>query len=115
MKKTEDEKLPGGITQEQLEAWKLKYGESKVFQVDIPTDDAGKNVVTGYFKKPNLNIIGAAGKFSATDMVKSGLVLFDGCWLGGDDEVKTDDEVKFSAINALNKLFKLRVATIKNV
>ena len=108
------EKLAGGITQEELSGWKLKYGNDRVKAVVVPIDDDG-NTVTGYVRKPDLKTIRAAGKFAETDPVRSGMILFDNCFLGGDDSISADDELRMSVISALNTLFKVRVATIKNV
>jgi hypothetical protein len=108
-----EEAIAGGITEGQLNHWKNQYGEIKVFV--IPLDDSGKKKVTGYFRKPDLKVIQAAAPFTDSDPVKAGLIQFENCFLGGDDDFKTNDEVKLSAIQALNKLFKVRVAEIKNV
>ncbi len=96
----------------QIKRWKAKYGE--VNQITVPIDDEG-NTVTAYFRKPDLNIIAAASKFAETDPIKSGLILFENCWLGGDETIKQDDEAKLSAIKSLGKLFKVRDAEIKKL
>lgn len=110
---TESKKLDGGITELQLSHWKNQYGG--VTAIIVPIDDLGKEKVTGYFRKPDLKVIQAAAPFTDSDPVKSGLIQFDNCFLGGDDAFKTNDEVKLSAIQALNKMFKVRVAEIKNL
>lgn len=110
-KKTEV--LPGGITTTQLNEWKAKYGT--VAQVKVPTNDEHTEHVYCYFKKPSLDIIGAAAKFAETDPVKSGNILFESCYLGGDPEVKEIDECRMSAMQALSGLFKVRVSEVKNL
>jgi hypothetical protein len=114
---TESKKLDGGITELQLSHWKNQYGG--VTAIIVPLNDAleGTEVikVTGYFRKPDLKVIQAAAPFTDSDPVKSGLIQFDNCFLGGDEAFKTNDEVKLSAIQALNKMFKVRVAEIKNL
>ncbi|MGE0635988.1 MAG: hypothetical protein AB7P01_06085 [Bacteroidia bacterium] len=106
-------KLPGGVTQAQLDKWKKEHGEVK--EVEVPLDDTGKNTVTCFVKKPNIDILGAAAAVAETDPMKSGLILFDNCYLGGDPETKGNEEVKMSVIVALKSMFRVRVATIKNV
>ena len=106
-------KLAGGVTEANIAAWKEQY--KNVFEIKVPTDDTGKNHAIGYFKKPDLDIIAASAKFAETDPIKSGIVVFDNCWLGGDETMKNDDECKISAISALNDLFKIRLAEVKNL
>ena len=110
---TEIKKLDGGITDQQISHWKNQYGEVKA--IIVPLDDLGETKVTGYFRKPDLKIIQAAAPFTEIDPVKSGMIQLENCFLGGDDAFKNNDEVKLSAIQALNKMFRVRVAEIKNL
>lgn len=107
------ETLPGGITTTQLNQWKAKHGA--VSQVKVPLNDEETEYVYCYFKKPTLDIIGAAAKFAETDPVKSGNILFESCYLGGDAEVKEIDECRMSAMQALSSMFKVRASEIKNL
>ncbi len=73
-KKAENkETLACGVSQEQLDAWKA---ESKVHLVSVKTDSG---VCNGYFRKPDLQVIGAASKFAASDPVRSGLQAIQRC------------------------------------
>jgi hypothetical protein len=107
---TAGEYLPGGIKQSELDAWKAKYGS--VHQVTVPKDDAG-NTVTGYFRKPGIDVLGAAA--SAANPMQTGEILFENCYLGGDPEIRANDECKLSAMVAVGGIFKVRVASIKEV
>jgi hypothetical protein len=110
-KKTENTKetLPCGVSDEQLAIWKE---ESEVHLVSVKTESG---TVSGYFKKPNLQVIGAASKYAATDPVRSGLILFESCWLAGDPEMREVDEIKMSAIGKLGELFKVYEAEVKKL
>jgi hypothetical protein len=103
------------VDEAQINRWKNQYGESNVFSITVPLDDLDEKKVTGYFRKPDLKVIQASTKFVDTDPVKAGLIQLDTCFLGGDEEFTTNDEVKMSAIKALNTVFKVRVAEIKNL
>jgi len=105
--------LAGGVSQDQINAWKKQHGD--IYAIDVNTDDKGKNKATGYFKKPNLAIIGAASKYIETDPMQSSAIMFDSCWLGGDPEMQNVDEVKASAMGKLGELFKIREASIKKL
>lgn len=109
-----EETLPGGVTQKQIAHWKAQYGA--VFEIIVKTDDNDPSKeVHGYFRKPDLKIIQAASKFIDTDPLKGGLIQLENCFLGGDDAFKDDDEVRVSAIQALNRIFRIRIAEIKNL
>lgn len=100
------------ILEQKIKQWKEKYGV--VHQIDVPLEDESQ-VATAYFRKPDLQLISAAAKFSESDPIKSGNILFENCWLGGDELVKSDDEARLSAIQALGQIFKVRTAAIKKL
>jgi len=99
-------------TDAQVKQWKQRWGE--VHQFDVTIDDDG-NTVTGYFRKPNLEVIGASISKGENDPIGSGNVLFENCWLGGDDRIKSDDEARLSCALRLNRLFKLRAVEVKKL
>ena len=104
--------LPGGVTPAQLGAWKQRWGE--VYAFSIKSDDEG-TVVTGYFKKPDLITIAASATKAEADPVGSGIIVFENCWLGGDESIRTNDEQKFAAIREVNKLFRIRAVEVKKM
>jgi hypothetical protein len=53
--------------------------------------------------------------FLEINPIKSGLVLFDNCWIDGDDAIKENDEAKLGVIQQLQHLFKVRTAKIKKL
>jgi hypothetical protein len=95
----------------QIKEWKNRYGE--VHLIEVPTDDV--EPLKGYFKKPNLDTLSASAKIADSDPVRAGMVMFENCWLGGDDAIKTNDEAKLSCIKALGTLIKIREASIKKL
>lgn len=103
-------KLAGGVTQTQIDQWKKDIGGS-IHPITVAMDDLGNRKVTGYFKKPNLTILSATSSVSS-DPMKAGTMMLEYCWLGGDPEIKENDEVKASVIVALTKLFKIREAEV---
>ncbi len=106
------ELLGGGITPAQLSAWKSKH--EKVFAIEVDVDDEGKDVATGYFKRPDLAIISLASR-EENDKLKSNKVIYTNCWLGGDERLLKDDVLMLSAMNQIKKLVDIRVSRIKNV
>lgn len=100
------------VSEAQLNIWKEEHGN--VFEIEAPVDDKG-TTVKGYFRKPDLSTLGAASKYAESDPIKSGLILLQNCFLGGDNAFRNNDEVKFSAIVAINGIFKVREAKVKNL
>lgn len=104
--------LAGNVTQAQINQWKQRWGS--VTQITVTLDDSG-NTATGYFKKPGLDAIAAAGPRMDSDPIGAGKIVFENCWLGGDEVIKHNDEALFSVILQVNKLFRLRETEVKNL
>ncbi|MCM1224158.1 MAG: hypothetical protein NC548_57870 [Lachnospiraceae bacterium] len=100
----------GGVTEQQIEAWKAKH--KKVARVDIVDGD---DTHIGYFKRPDFATVKAITKLAKTDEVEAGKVLFDNCWLGGSAELRTD-AVLFMAVQAqLGGLINGCMGSLKNL
>lgn len=105
-------KITGEATEMQIAQWKKQYGDKSVFRVDIKVSD--ERISVGYFRKADLAVLGMVNRFSAEPM-KAAEALFENLWLGGDEAIKSDDELKLSAALELKGTFKIREAEIKNV
>ncbi len=101
------------VTEAQIKRWKAKYGE--VYEIEVEMDEEGKDIAVGYFRKPDLNVIAAVARFAESDPVKSGIVLFENTWLGGDERIKEDDEAKLGVIQQLQGVFKAKTARLKKL
>ncbi len=107
------------ITQAQITEWENKYGKIKEIVLDREVELASdpktgktKEVIisagkTGYLRKPDRATI----KYAMTktvradqtiDTISSGEVVFKKCWLGGDEEMNTDDRYYFRACMEAN-------------
>lgn len=106
-------KLGGGITTAQLNAWKAKNEE--VYAIDVNVDDEGKDIATGYFKKPDLDIVAMAEAEQKNNYAKGIKTLVANCWLGGDERILTNSELQLAAAKQIFPLFKQRVAKIKKL
>ena len=101
----------GGVTVEQVEAWKRQH--RKAYRVDIVDDDGDTHI--GYFKRPDFPTIKAVTKLAKSDEVEAGKVMFDNCWLGGSKTLR-EDAVLFMAVQAqLGKLLNGVMGSIKNL
>ncbi len=102
---------PKAVTEAMISMWKKQYGD--VFCLTIQAEGDEKPELTGYFRKPSLEILSAAS--SASNPIQQGNILFENCWLGGDEAITTDDEARMGAIAQLANLFKPRIASLKKI
>lgn len=86
---------PAEITKEVIDGWKNQY--EKV--VKYATED-GK---VAYFRNPDLKTADAAAAIASTSPIKS-MIIAKNCFLGGDEEVITDEKYIFGLGNHLRAL-----------
>lgn len=98
------------VSEAQINQWKIRWKE--IYQIEIPTEE---QLYVDYVRKPDLDVLSAASRFSETDPIKAGNIMFENCFLGGDEAIKENDELKLSVIQAISKLVKIREAQIKKL
>ncbi|MDX9703932.1 MAG: hypothetical protein RBU23_12950 [Candidatus Auribacterota bacterium] len=136
MKKQENITNP---TPEDIAKWKELYG--KVHKLEVPVkyttadgrefedeeeakDHAAGLVenkreittlsVVGYLRTPSRKIISMATAVGGKDPIKFGELILQNCWLGGDERIKTDDELFLAANAIIGDLIKIKTASLKN-
>ena len=109
-KKTEIQVFDGGVTEQQIKLWKGQH--RKVARIEVE-DDGEKHV--GYFKRPSMEVMAASTKVAKTDEAKAGTILFDGCWLGGSEFMRTDPVLFGPTMAQLNTMLMGAAASLKNV
>ncbi|MGL4908839.1 MAG: hypothetical protein ACRC3G_05860 [Bacteroidales bacterium] len=100
----------GGVSADQIEAWKKKY--KKVSRVQV--NDEG-DLYAAYFRRPDMATMAAVSKIGKTDEIKAAEVLFENCWLGGAMAIKEEAMLKLAAIGQLNVLMSVVTASLKNL
>lgn len=70
------------VSQQQINEWKKEHGDI----LHVPFSD-GKSC---YLKTPTRKILGLAYAKGARDPLASAEVILKNCWLGGDEEIKTE-------------------------
>lgn len=101
-----EQKLKGQATPEQIEEWKKKYGKVSGIIVDGHI---------GYLRKPDRKTLSYASVAGQKDPLKFNEVLLNNCWLGGSDEIKTDDELFLSVGSKLAELVTVKEAELVNL
>ena len=89
-------------TQEQIDAWKQLHGD--VFEVRVD----GK---FGYLKSPDRKTVAKASALQASP-IRSNEAMLEGCWIGGDDEIKKDDKLFLAVQSKLGALMEVKEAEL---
>lgn len=99
-----DNTKKGIISKDQIEAWKKEHKKVHTIKVKVSEDD----VAIGYLKPPSRNHKATAmSMYSQSKILESGEFLRDNCWLGGDERLKTADDIGVSAAIAASGIFKM--------
>lgn len=91
------------VTKEQIEAWKAKYGE--VFLLEIEDKKA-------YLKTPDRKVLSAASTLAQENPLKFNEILLENCWICGDEVIKTNDVLFLSACSKLGNLIETKEASL---
>lgn len=92
------------VTKEQIKEWKAKYGD--LFEVTVE----GKTCI---LRKPNRKDLSYSSVVK--DPIKMSETLLNRLWLGGDEEIKTDDELFMATVNVMEDVLKVKEAEIKKL
>lgn len=94
------------VTKEQIKQWKAKYKEVFVLRVDDKV---------AYLRTPDRATLSYASTLATKDPVKFNEAILTNCWLGGDEEIKTDDALFLSASSKLGELIQIKEATLEKL
>jgi len=106
MTRKEKTALNGQATAEQIEKWRKQYSE--VFEFGC------KDKVC-YLKKPGRKELSFASMTAGRDEYKWNEAIVEACWLGGDDEIKTNDDYFLPLCGQLAVLVEREDSYIKKV
>lgn len=113
MKKEEKTKLPEGVTEEQVKAWKEKYGEKAIKIVSLYRDGT-MEPFDFMARRPDRKITSEYMKHVDKNFEKATNILITNCCLTKADEIKGDDELFYSAGTQLSDLLPIGRGEIKN-
>ncbi len=91
------------VTKEQIEAWKAQHGE--IFKLDVDGREA-------YLKKPDRKTLSYGSIAAQKDPMKFNEILLKNCWLGGDEEIMTNDTLFVSAGQVIAGLIEIKKAEL---
>lgn len=91
------------VTQEQINEWKLQH--ESVFCIEIEDKKA-------YLKNPDRKTLSFASSAATTNPLKFNEIMLKGCWLGGDEEIQTNDSLFLAASSKLAEIIEVKEATL---
>lgn len=106
------ENLEGGITQEQLAAFKKAHTD--VFKISVKRADGTKAVC--YLKPADRNVTAMAmSKMGANKLLEAGEALLTNCWLAGDEDIKTNDKLYVAAAQQAYSAFDIPESEVEKL
>lgn len=94
-------------TPEQIAGWKEKYKTVHKLTIDDKT---------GYLRKPDRRTLSLAmTKISKGDIIGGSEAILENCWLGGDAEIKTDDDLFMAAVGKVGDLIQVKDAELEKL
>jgi hypothetical protein len=87
------------VTKEMIAEWKKKHGD--VFKIKVEEKEA-------YLKRPDRKTLAYASSVVSSNPIKFSEILLNGCWLAGDEEIKTQDSLFLSASGKLGELIEVK-------
>lgn len=93
-------------TEKQIAEWKTANKDVYMITVD------GR---VCYLRRPNRKELSYATVAGKSDPMKFNEVILNQCWLGGDEEIKTDDSLFMGVATQLATLVEVKEAEIKKL
>jgi hypothetical protein len=94
------------ISKDQLAEWKARYGN--IYKITVEDKVC-------YLRKPSRKALGYASAVGKTNPIKFNEILLNDCWLGGDEVIKTDDNLFLSASAKLAELIDVKEAELEKL
>lgn len=98
-----DTELKGQASQEQLDEWKVKHGAFFGIKVDGHIC---------YLRKPDRKQLSYISGIGTKDGIKSNEILMKSCWLGGSEDIQSDDALFLGACAHLSALIEVKQAEL---
>jgi hypothetical protein len=104
---TTDKTFPVNPTPEDIQGWKEKY--KNVHKLTIGDK-------TAYLKNPDRKTLSLAmSRIAKSDIMGGSEAILENCWLGGNPEIKTDDELFMAAVGKVGDLIQVKEAELEKL
>lgn len=104
MKKTET--LIGVVTLEQILAWEKQY--KRIYSVEIDGHIC-------YFKPVDRKTLSLIMTLSASNPLAGNEAIITNCWLGGSEEINTDEEMYCAVVLKVGEIINNKSAVLKKL
>lgn len=96
------------ITPEQIAEWKATHGD--VYKITIAEDNKAC-----YLRKPNRKELSYASSVGTQDPMKFNELILKNCWLGGDEDIMTNDSLFLAVSTQLDKVLEFKKAELEKL
>ena len=108
------------LSPKEIEALKKKYGTIHLISIDVSDKEEGeerteKDYKCAYLKTPSRKVLKMANAVAAKDPLGFAEIILNNCWVGGDEEIKTEDPLFLAASGMMGELIEVKEATIKKL
>ncbi|MCK8143209.1 hypothetical protein MW871_15065 [Flavobacterium sp. I-SCBP12n] len=93
----------GQASLEEIDAWKAKHGE--IFAIVVEDK-------IGYLRKVDRKTLSFASTVGTKDPMKFNEIILTNCWLGGDEELKNNDDYFLAVSGTLSQLIVVKEAEL---
>ncbi|WP_165026815.1 hypothetical protein [Dysgonomonas sp. ZJ279] len=101
------EKNISNPSEAQINKWKKEHNEVHVLKV------GGK---IGYLHNPDRATLSLAMmRIAKNDILGGCTAILENCWLGGDEEIKTNDKLFMGAVGVVGELITAETATLEKL
>ena len=107
----EEKKLIGKLSEAEIKALKEKHGD--IFAIKV--DDAEGNTHYGYLRTPKRRDLSAASVAGSKDPLKFNETIMRQCWIGGDEEIRTDDYLFLAASGVIADIIEVGEAQLEKL
>ncbi len=95
------------VTTQQIADWKKKYGD--IFKISFQDNKEG------FVRKPTRKELSYAMTKVQSNPLGFAEAILQNCWLGGDEEIRTNDDYFLGASSQLDALMEVKTAELKKL
>jgi hypothetical protein len=101
-----NKELKGQATPEQIAKWKKEH--KNVFAIKVDGHIC-------YLKSPDRKTLSYASSLGMKDPLKFNEIILENCFLGGSEEIKTDDGLFLGASGKISELIEVKEAELEKL
>jgi hypothetical protein len=99
--------------QREAEKVKAQFNVKRIFMIEVDSEgDNEKGFYRAWLRKPDLKVLGAFFELGQSNPIAASKMVFNECFLTGDNEITQDDEIFAGAMSQLEELMKTRQAKL---